>query len=88
MKLLAYSIWTHLSHSYSIENRATSHNFSVSNFKGILYHMAQSSDHICVKLRSKKYGNEHISNTYIIILVKKQCRATIIIKWTLLVKLS
>ena len=64
MKLLSYIIWTHLSHSYSVENRATSNILSASSFKSILYHMARSSDHNYVKLESNKYGSEHINITY------------------------
>ena len=47
--------------------------------------MGGSSDHKHVKLGSNKYGNEHIHITYNNH-SKIQCRATIIIKWTLLVK--
>ena len=64
MKVLTYNIWTNLFNSYSVESRATSKNFSAFNFKGILYHMGQSSDHNYVKFGSNKYGSEHINITY------------------------
>ena len=85
LKLLVYNIWSNLLYSYSVESRDTSNNFSASNFKGILYHMGRSSDHNYVKSGSDKYGSKHINITYNNH-IQKQYRATIIIKWTLLVK--
>ena len=83
IQLLAQIYYIHILLKIELHQTISLHLIS----KIILYHMGRSSDHNYVKLGSSKYGNEHINITYIKIIVRKQCRATTIIKWTLLVKL-